>query len=130
MPFAGETSSGSGEAKKLCGTSTESGWLRSNDNRVLGRCCMDEERDRLGEGKLPALSCQGDWGKKDEVQWVIVFPGHRTEEAFLTPTGRDEGELIRLSVALSGKSGEVGREDFPVRRVTGPVRGPRGGGGM
>lgn len=59
-----------------------------------------------------------------------MFPGHRTEEALLPPTGRAEGEFIGLSVAPIGNSGEVGREDFPARRVIGPVRGPRGGGDM
>lgn len=57
------------------------------------------------------------------MQWVIVFPGHRTEEALLPP-GRDEGEFIRLSVAPSWNSGGEGREDFPARRLTCPVRGP------
>lgn len=49
------------------------------------------------------------------------------EEALLPPPGRDEGELNRLSGGR-GNSGEAGREDFPVRRETGPVRGPKGGG--
>lgn len=64
------------------------------------------------------------------MQWLSVFPGHRTEEVLLPPVGREDGELIRLSVALRGNSGEEGREDFPARRVTCPGRGPSGGGGI
>lgn len=91
---------------------------------------MAGEKERLGEGKFPTPSCQVVWGNSPEVEWAIIFPGHRAEEALRPPTGRGEGEVSRFSVAPSGKSGEVGREDFPARRVIGPVRGPRGGGGM
>lgn len=91
---------------------------------------MAEEKDRFDDGKLPTLSCHAAWGNGAEVEWVIVLPGHRTEEALLPPTGRGDGEVSRLSVAPSGKSGEVGREDFPARRVIGPLRAPKGGGGM
>lgn len=64
------------------------------------------------------------------MQWVIGLLGHRIEEALLPPTGRPVGEFTRLSGAPVGKSGDVGREAFPARRVTGPVIGPRGGGDM
>lgn len=53
-----------------------------------------------------------------EVQWVIVFPGQRTEEAPRPLPDREDGEFKRPSAALSGKSGEDGREDFPALSVT------------
>lgn len=73
-PLSGEVllgaglSSGSGEARKLCGTSTESDWFRSKDSLGLGECWMVGERDRPGEGKLPTLSSHGGWGKSPEVE--------------------------------------------------------------
>lgn len=73
-PLSGEVlldtglSSGSGEARKLCGTSTESDWFRSKDSLGLLECWTVGESDRQGEGKLPTLSSHGGWGKSPEVE--------------------------------------------------------------
>lgn len=115
---------------KLCGSSTESNGLNSK-GRGLAVRWVGEPSTRLVQGVPPMPPCRVDCENSPEVEWGIIIPEPRTEEA-LRPTGRADEEVSRFSVAPRGKTGEVGREVLgwwgpPARDVIGPAGDPRVG---